>query len=392
MKKLTALLAMTLLAAGLNAGALSRQELQQSIRAIKSVGPEGKGNARAGQAWQKLATASGDALVSILKAMDGASAIANNWLRGAVHAIADREINSGRGLPLAELEGFLNDRRHNPRARRLAYELIAQADKARADRIIPGMINDPSVELRRDAVALVLASAAREKKAGNRSAAIKDYRRALDYARDVGQIQEAVAALREYGQTVDVPRQFGFLMHWHVIGPFDNSEREGFENVFPPEKEINLKAAYPGKEGTVRWQPFVSEDEYGKVDMNLPFGMLKEVTAYAYTEYESPEARDAELRLGCKNAWKIWVNGRFIFGRDEYHRGKRIDQYILPVKLRRGVNTILVKVCQNEQEQPWTKEWDFQLRVSDGTGKALLAKNRPPTPKAALNPPARKRN
>ena len=35
----------------------------------------------------------------------------------------------------------------------------------------------------------------------------------------------------------------------------------------------------------------------------------------------SEKARPAELRLGCKNGWKIWLNGKLIFGRDEYHRG-----------------------------------------------------------------------
>ena len=391
MKRLPSLIAIALASTCLSANAISSKELQQSIGAIKAVGAEGKGNARAGRAWQKLSAAGAKDLVAILRAMDGSSAIAKNWFRGAVHAVADREISAGRGLPIGDLEKYLAQKSHDPRARRLAYELIAKADKSRADRIIPKMLNDPSVELRRDAVQLVLDSAKQQKAAGKKTGATKDYRRALNYARDVKQIQAAVAALRDYGQTVDVPKQFGFLMNWHVIGPFDNSEREGFARVFPPEREIKLAATYAGKEGKVSWKPFVSEDEYGKVDLNLPYGMLKEVTAYAYTEYEAGEGRDAELRLGGKNAWKVWVNGKFIFGRDEYHRGKRIDQYSLPIKLQKGNNTILVKVCQNEQEQSWTKDWDFQIRVSDTTGKAILAQNRKPTPATALNPPAPKK-
>ena len=31
---------------------------------------------------------------------------------------------------------------------------------------------------------------------------------------------------------------------------------------------------------------------------------------------------------------------------------------------------------QNEQTQPWTKNWEFCLRVTDPTGKALLSSNR----------------
>jgi hypothetical protein len=50
-----------------------------------------------------------------------------------------------------------------------------------------------------------------------------------------------------------------------------------------------------------------------------------------------------------------------------------MDQYKLRCHLRRGANTILVKCCQNEQTESWTAEWEFQLRVCDSTGTALLS-------------------
>ena len=37
-------------------------------------------------------------------------------------------------------------------------------------------------------------------------------------------------------------------MSWQIIGPFDNSEREGFTKVYPPENKIDLSATYQGKE------------------------------------------------------------------------------------------------------------------------------------------------
>ncbi|MEZ5327020.1 MAG: hypothetical protein R3F19_18375 [Verrucomicrobiales bacterium] len=43
-----------------------------------------------------------------------------------------------------------------------------------------------------------------------------------------------------------------------------------------------------------------------------------------------PTCRAPEA-AGSKNAWKIWLNGELIFGRDEYHRGAAIDQIPLPV-------------------------------------------------------------
>jgi len=97
------------------------------------------------------------------------------------------------------------------------------------------------------------------------------------------------------------------------------------------------------------------------------------VAGYAYAEFHSNAARPVELRLGCKNAWKVWLNGKFLFGRDEYHRGMEIDQYRMPVELKPGKNVILVKVCQNELVEEWTREWEFQLRVTDSLGTPIAS-------------------
>ena len=95
-------------------------------------------------------------------------------------------------------------------------------------------------------------------------------------------------------------------------------------------------------------------------------------------EFVSDGPQDVEFRLACKNAWKLWLNGQLLFGREEYHRGMQLDQYRVQGSLRPGRNTILVKVCQNEVVEPWTVEWQFQLRVCDGVGSAILSTERPP--------------
>ena len=97
------------------------------------------------------------------------------------------------------------------------------------------------------------------------------------------------------------------------------------------------------------------------------------MAGYAYAEFNSESKRPVELRLGCKNAWKVWLNGKFLFGRDEYHRGMEIDQYRMAGELKKGKNVILVKICQNEQTEQWTKEWEFQLRVTDPLGAVVAS-------------------
>ena len=308
--------------------------------------------------------------------MEPSNAIARNWLRSAIEVIAERATAAGNSLPLKALRDFLNDRKQSPEARRLTFELLLAIDRDATEGMIPSFIDDPSNELRRDAVAQILVEAKKQLTDSDEAAA-KTYQVALDAARDVDQIQEIAKAFTEMGLELDLPRHFGFLTHWNVVGPFHNLERAGFAEKFAPEEHINLDATYTGKEDEIAWQPLSTPDPYGMVDLNKPFGKLKEVTAYAYHEFDSANAQEAELRLGCKNAWKIWLNGELVFERDEYHRGQRIDQYKMPVKLQKGSNSILLKLCQNEQKQDWTVQWEFQLRVCDSTGTAILATNRP---------------
>ena len=316
--------------------------------------------------------------------MDKASGIGQNWLRAAVDTIVQRTLKEGKKLPTEELNDFLANTKHIPASRRLAFELIQKASPKRAAKLIPGFIDDPAPELRRDAVALIIEKAVGE---SNEDSACSLYEKALAAARDVDQIELTAKALREKNRVVDLPKIMGFLMRWKVIGPFDNTDRKGFDVLYPPEKKIDFSATYDGKNDKVKWTDFSTSDQFGKVDINLEYGELKQVVAYAHNTFELSEARELQFRLGCKNAWKVWLNGELLFARDEYHRGQRIDQYVFSAKLKKGKNEILVKFCQNEQEQSWTKQWEFQLRLTDASGTAVLAGNRLPTPKA----PATKR-
>ena len=343
--------------------------LPAALKALASVEREGQGNEAASAAWKEIVTAGPPALPALLSAMGHGSPVADNWLRLAGDAIVDNALRAKKPLPLDALESFLRDTSHADAARQLAFDLLRQADAKRADAIEPALLNDPVQELRRGAVQRLIDSA--KSKDGEEAKAL--YLQALAAVRDHDQTQIVSNKLKKLGAPVDLPRHFGFLMKWQVIGPFDNAGKKGFDTAFPPESEIKLDATYEGKAGPVKWQAVESKDDYGKLDFNKPLGILKEVTGYATTTFDSSTERDAELRLGCKNAWKVWLNGELLFGRDEYHRGQQMDQYKLKCHLKKGANTVLVKCCQDEQKEEWTVEWEFQLRVCDRAGSAILA-------------------
>jgi len=354
---------------------------------LRAVGPKGEGHADASKAWQSLAQANAEQLPAVLAGMQGAGRLSENWFRAAVEAIAQRQVKQGGQLPVEALEGFLADTRQAPRARRLAYELIAGIDDSAEERLIPGLLNDPSLELRRDAVALALQNAAAEEKAGKKNEATDIYAKAFAAARELDQIKEASGKLKSFGQQVDVPRHMGFVMEWQLIGPFDNVDGKGFDVAYAPEKGIDLAATYEGKVGNVQWKQHRTSDEFGIVDLNEIFERPKDgndykltdehkgAVGYAFSKFESEQAREIEIRVGCINANKIWLNGELLTANQVYHAGMEVDQYVAHGQLKKGSNEILVKVCQNEQEESWAQRWQFQLRVCDELGTAVLAKN-----------------
>ena len=71
---------------------------------------------------------------------------------------------------------------------------------------------------------------------------------------------------------------------------------------------------------------------------------------------------------GMRQAGDIYLNGKDIYFREEYHHGMQMDQHVGRGQLRAGRNEILIKVCQNEQEDSWAQQWSFQLRICDGLG------------------------
>lgn len=341
--------------------AASAADLTAALAKVRAVGPRGAGHAEAAVAAKALAQARADDLPQILTAMDGANPIATNWLRLAAESAAQ----SGP-LPKQQLEVFLTDTSHSPRGRRLAYELVAEVDPSAQSRLIPKLLDDPSLELRRDAVAQLLASAK----------SVSDYEKVFHHSRDLDQIKAATAKLKELGQKPDIARHMGFVMTWHVIGPFDNVADKGWNTAYPPETALDLAAEYDGQKGKVQWINHTTIDDYGVVDLTKALDKHKGAVAYAYTELIADRQQPCDLRLASVNANKIWLNGRLLSETHVYHAGAAVDQYISQGTLQKGMNAILLKICQNEQTEDWAQAWQFQLRVCDSIGTAILSQDR----------------
>jgi hypothetical protein len=303
--------------------------------------------------------------------MGGAGPVAANWLRAAADAIAEKASRDGV-LSARELEDFVLERKHSGAARRIAYEWLVRLDPSAPKRLLPGMVDDPGAELRRDAVAEVIKRAEALAKKGDKDAAVAAYRRAFDAARDEDQVEAAAKRLRDLGVEVDLAAHYGHVRRWMLVTPFDNVGGVGYAAVYPPEKGVDLTKTYAGKKGAAaRWVEHATADPRGVVDLNQVLGKLKGTVAYACTVVDSPRQQRVELRAGCPSAIKIFLNGKQVFGREEYHHGMSMDQHTGAGTLRPGRNEILVKVCQNEQTDAWAQDWKFQLRLCDDLGGAV---------------------
>jgi hypothetical protein len=293
---------------------------------------------------------------------------------------------SSRTLPADRLEAFVKDTRHTGRARRLAYEWLTRADAAAPARLLPGMLHDPSPELRRDAVAVVLTEADGLLRRGDHEAATAAYRKALSGATDQDQVEKIADQLQDLGVQTDLAAHYGLVRRWLLATPFDNTGEAGYAAAFPPERHVDPAAAYPGKQGaTARWLEYTTADAHGVVDLNRVLGRQQGTVAYAFAVIVSPAERPVEVRAGCINALKVFLNGKEVLGREEYHHGMYLDQYAGRGTLRAGRNELLVKVCQNEQPDAWAQEWKFQVRLCDEAGAAVPFTVAEVTPAAAGN-------
>jgi hypothetical protein len=356
-------------------------DFQEALKSLRQAGRAGQGGVESARAWHEVSQADVNQLPELLAAMDGSTDLGRSWLRAAIDAVLER--GSARPLPTAALQTFLSRTEHDPQARRLAYELLVERDKSMAVRLLPALVDDRSLELRRQAISCLLTEADRLVAANKKTEAQSLYEKAFNAARDKEQVDEAARKLRQLGRAVDLARHYGFILKWKLIGPFPNVKEQGVHTVYPPEKGIDLSAEYDGKAGKVRWRDYVCKSEppknagadpsasVGQVDVNAGIGKHTEAVAYAYTEFPSDAPRNVEIRLGCYTTFKMWVNGRLALERYDAYTGSRMDSYSTRVSLQPGKNTILLKLCQDVPPDPLPKVWHFRLRICDDIGTGI---------------------
>lgn len=154
------------------------------------------------------------------------------------------------------------------------------------------------------------------------------------------------------------------LRTWRLLGPFDNPGNTGFHTPYPPERGEPTPEIMIGKGGRqLRWQIYRSQAVSGYVDLTTALGPESWSVAYAACEIYAPDERDAWLELGSDDGLVVWLNNEELLRRDVC-RVAAPGQDLVPVHLRRGRNSLLLKIGQVEGD------WGFHCRIADARGRS----------------------
>lgn len=174
-------------------------------------------------------------------------------------------------------------------------------------------------------------------------------------------------------------RENGSLPVWLVAGPFPNEgydeehgksctgyftdylKRSGGEShTFPAEDDI-----LHYEEMQAHWQSVIS-DTAGLLDFRNIFKVEPKTpgVAYAFTVLHAKQVQDVVLKIRSDDGVRVWLNSVFIH---DHHVGRGVEdeEDSVPVTLRKGDNTLMVKVDQGDGG------WGLQLRLGDPVDRSF---------------------
>lgn len=175
------------------------------------------------------------------------------------------------------------------------------------------------------------------------------------------------------GKTADATKAWtsqGYIRNWHVIGPFDNTSRSGFDAAFAPEKRIDFKDTAPGSDGmALKWFPLSPVVPDGTISIGRTLGQSSPGVYYAVTSVNAPADGNARLALDPSGAVEVFINGVSVLRDTTYPTPSTLtsDPFAVSVPLKKGANTILVKIAGDINQNVY-----FRLRLTDISGEMPL--------------------
>lgn len=145
----------------------------------------------------------------------------------------------------------------------------------------------------------------------------------------------------------DDPGRFGQSNRtWLMKGPWPLTE----ESRWRPEP--GTLAPRPGVGG---WsQAWYFDDD--RIDLKPIWGRQTDYVGYAWAGFSAPRTQEVELWLGSAEDLVVWLNGEEVY-RFSGTRAHRLPNDRVPVRIRKGNNSLLVEATRRH------REWEFSLNV-----------------------------
>ena len=154
------------------------------------------------------------------------------------------------------------------------------------------------------------------------------------------------------------PSRRKFIKTWNLMGPFDAPDMSFLQKVYQPEQSLDLKKTFVGKEGRqLAWFLFKTEPS-GFARLENLITPPERGIVYGQVFVHSPDDRSYQMLVGSDDGVRIWINDRLVHTNPAY-RGAYPDQDRFAVSLKKGRNSLLIKVLQGGGG------WGFYIRFVD---------------------------
>jgi len=154
-------------------------------------------------------------------------------------------------------------------------------------------------------------------------------------------------------------------MDWQIVGDFENISASGYDKNYGPLDHPEPEAVFKNKiAADVHWFDLYKQVPGRWIDFTNNF-YCNNTLVYAQTFCNTPVDRFVQLRIGTSGSLKVWVNDQLLFSEvEECNNG--IDNYIVPVKLTKGNNRILLQIGCSKITQ-----CNFMMRATDQVGNLV---------------------
>jgi len=153
--------------------------------------------------------------------------------------------------------------------------------------------------------------------------------------------------------------------NWQITGEFENISTSGFDRTYTvidhPEATAMFTTKYGAKTGwhtvtDLRHDKWFDFEYYSEAENSIIFSQ---------SFIKSPQAQEAQLRIGVSGSIKVWVNDALVLSVPE-ERNNDLDSYLQTIKLNAGYNRVLVQVGES-----YAGSMNFLLRLTDDKGIPL---------------------